>query len=169
MRTKLKEMKDNISVLSREEMMEVKNYCSLLLGQVSGGGKDASNQDYHQVLQEILYRAITAHLSQELHKDHPPYFAFSRSADKAAILRKATQSLLDFCEKNLPKFQRSEFGSIARLYVKYAHASLLTWKVQVTPMTILNLHDRWESMLENEFPGYIKSGLIHLLLKPEQH
>lgn len=149
-----------IPELTASEAKDIKARLTYAGKQSVTGKQDREDTDV-----ELFYSAI----HQEFERrglEIPNWFMFKKT-DNISYLRKNVQANKEFFNKHLPT-RRPErlhaFKIISRLMVDWLQKIGLT----VTPGVLVRNLSNVQFVIEDNFPGYIESGLLHLAMKPKK-
>jgi len=161
--SKTKPIKDMLPDLSRKELQELRNRINYLLL--------SSRKDMSQSSSGSLYEAIRSEFLDVLKEKLPAYkHLAAKKSNLLPLIEDVSLFLREFLVIALGRRpRRSEMELCYRLYARLVLQRLLESKIPITSKSILNYYAAFPSILDAAFPGYLKSGLLHLVFEGQTY
>jgi hypothetical protein len=124
--------------------------------------KSANQTSQH----EDLFYKIMSNKVTELGGKYPPLQVFIKDNKNYNLLVEACKRIDDFAKVALDKpMNRLTRVKMYKLFGSLAADDLDTLGIPLGVSPLLNTHHRFAFLVNRDFPGYVKSGLLHILLK----
>lgn len=154
--------------MSVKELKELKAKVSFLLDNKATKEINIKHEGYVQLFLDVLDNS----LQKRLLKKVPPLAilrASSKHRNTLLKLYKAVGSLNDWSDTVLGrKLNRPERLTMYNLACELTCDYLSNINVPINLPTIINCYEKFPSLIQKAFPGYIESGLLHIVLQAKE-
>jgi len=146
-----------LSELSTKQLTQVRNSCQSLLDMQEQKDPNVRKQ---MLLYDIIQRSITAVTGASAQ----PYHVFVKTQN-GKMLQKAVDRLDAMFAEHVPPMNRSEYRRAIQICVSAIVDHLQLYSGTLVTANVLKRVQEIEAYLDNQFPGYIRNGLGHMIFK----
>jgi hypothetical protein len=151
----------NLKLLSVKELQKMKSEIEY---EISLHSRKHSDTEYPS----LLYSYLTKKFTKETKQQFPSYNIYvSITANKTTKdkLKATSEFLINYLQTIKPEADKTTTYKFFKLFSDIVTMVILEdTSLPLNFNTVLSMTESFPSMLDNEFPGYIKSGLIDFIL-----
>ena len=128
--------------------------------------KNSKSKKYPRVEEELFYNTLISELGKKIKKKQPPFYAFQKQGNykNFKIAFEATLDYIEIAFKN-QRINRAAKQHIYLITTKIVINDFDTSPIPLSLRTLVNGFTILPSLMAREFPGYIASGLLPMILK----